>query len=72
MLYRVCFSLLVVARGFPGPAGQSDAWEQMAAILVAGDTVVLELDGDLAAAGLDLWQWRIRSWSATHCTLRLQ
>jgi hypothetical protein len=40
MLSRVFFSLLVVARGFPGPAGQSDAWERMAAILVAGDTVV--------------------------------
>jgi hypothetical protein len=51
MLCRIFSSLLVVVGGFPGLAAQSDAWERMTAMLVPGETVVVELDGHPAAAG---------------------
>jgi len=51
MLYGIVSALLMAAGALPGPAGQSDAWERMATRLVPGDTVVVELDGHLAAAG---------------------
>ena len=51
MLCVIVSVLLMAAGALPGPAGQSDAWERMAASLVPGDTVVVELDGRLAATG---------------------
>ena len=45
MLCGIIVSVLFAAAALPERVAQSDAWERMAATLVAGDMLIVELDG---------------------------